>query len=303
MNHRNRGPRDGLCNVDSVVGQFCQDSGFGYFTHSPSLAQHVGETSTLWQKATTAGRRRAATFAGAIEDGAYVEAVADEPDVERPDLFETASLAVVALVEGSRHPVSAKWLLEESFPRRTSLHIGHFGEVTADSAALGNLLAADGFVASSFTRGARNSSTALNSLLEKVREDFVLIVDGSLEPVQGVVSGLFAAMAEAEIGTALVSVVYESARHPGMAAAAVSKDRWTGRSALDDIATGGLLELGYSGLGCALLAGDALREILPLHGRGPASRILGVDTFVSEALRQRGYGLRLAGSVRVAPCV
>ena len=62
LNHRNRGPRDGKCNVDSVVGQWCRDAGLDYFLHTPSLSQHVGDTSTLWKTARTQGRRRAATF-------------------------------------------------------------------------------------------------------------------------------------------------------------------------------------------------------------------------------------------------
>ncbi len=66
VNHRHRGPRDGLCNVDSVVGQWCRDSGLDYYLHTPSLTQHVGDTSTLWENARTKGRRIAATFNGEV---------------------------------------------------------------------------------------------------------------------------------------------------------------------------------------------------------------------------------------------
>ncbi|MGI9239490.1 MAG: hypothetical protein ACR2RV_01740 [Verrucomicrobiales bacterium] len=68
VNHRQRGPRDGLCNVDSVVGRWSLNSKLDYYLHSPSLTQHIGEASTLWEKADTSGRRRAATFVGAESD-------------------------------------------------------------------------------------------------------------------------------------------------------------------------------------------------------------------------------------------
>ena len=64
VNHRNRGPREGLCNVDSMVGQWCQDVGFDYYLHSPSPTQHIGEKSTLWENSNLEGRRSAATFPG-----------------------------------------------------------------------------------------------------------------------------------------------------------------------------------------------------------------------------------------------
>lgn len=68
INHRPFGPREGTCNIDSVVGQWALDSGLPYYLHSPSLTQHIGETSTLWEKASAAGRRRAATFVGEETD-------------------------------------------------------------------------------------------------------------------------------------------------------------------------------------------------------------------------------------------
>ena len=59
LEHRFSGPADGKRNIDSVVGQFCHDSGLSYFVHTPSLAQHIGRTSTIWHHAAAIGRRRA----------------------------------------------------------------------------------------------------------------------------------------------------------------------------------------------------------------------------------------------------
>ncbi len=64
LNHRHRGPREGLCNVDSLVGQWCRDRDLTYYLHTPSLTQHIGDTSTLWKNARIKGRRQAATYCG-----------------------------------------------------------------------------------------------------------------------------------------------------------------------------------------------------------------------------------------------
>ena len=63
LDHRGFGPRDGLRNVDSVVGAWCRRIGRPYFVHRPSLCRHTGETSTLWPPTRTAtGRRQCAGF-------------------------------------------------------------------------------------------------------------------------------------------------------------------------------------------------------------------------------------------------
>lgn len=62
IDHRRHGPGEGLRNVDSVVGAWCELAGLPYFVHVPSLAQHIGETSTIWRDAGAVGRRRAADF-------------------------------------------------------------------------------------------------------------------------------------------------------------------------------------------------------------------------------------------------
>ena len=65
INHRHRGPADGMRNIDSVVGYWCAVSKLNYFIHQPSLTQHIGETSTLWaEDVTTAGKRPASNSIG-----------------------------------------------------------------------------------------------------------------------------------------------------------------------------------------------------------------------------------------------
>jgi hypothetical protein len=68
VNHRNRGRGEGLCNVDSVVGEWCQRSGLDFYMHAPSLCQHIGFTSTLWKNNSLEGRRSASDFPGEETD-------------------------------------------------------------------------------------------------------------------------------------------------------------------------------------------------------------------------------------------
>jgi len=60
--HRRNGPLNGMTSIDSVVGLWCQNSGITYYVHSPSLAQHTGEWSTLWGRLAASPRRSASSF-------------------------------------------------------------------------------------------------------------------------------------------------------------------------------------------------------------------------------------------------
>ncbi len=64
INHRNRGMGEGLKNVDSVVGNWCRSTQIPFYLHSPSLCEHIGETTTLWSKDSLEGKRSSADFPG-----------------------------------------------------------------------------------------------------------------------------------------------------------------------------------------------------------------------------------------------
>jgi hypothetical protein len=66
--HRRSGPSGGMRNIDSVIGAWCRASGRHYFVHAPSLAQHIGKTSTLHLGAGMFGNRVAADFIGESAD-------------------------------------------------------------------------------------------------------------------------------------------------------------------------------------------------------------------------------------------
>ena len=73
VEHRQKGIFDGRKNVDSVIGDWCSRNGIGMWLHAPSLAEHIGSTSTLWSRADLTGKRSSADFPG--EDVSVAEAL------------------------------------------------------------------------------------------------------------------------------------------------------------------------------------------------------------------------------------
>jgi hypothetical protein len=67
VNHRHHGPAAGMHHIDCVVGSWCLRNNLPYFVHAPSLAQHIGATSTIWRSGQATGRRRAAQFVERID--------------------------------------------------------------------------------------------------------------------------------------------------------------------------------------------------------------------------------------------
>lgn len=62
--HRYSGPHDGLRNIDCIVGKWCREARRPFYVIYPSLAEHIGETSTLYPHATVSGRRKSSSFVG-----------------------------------------------------------------------------------------------------------------------------------------------------------------------------------------------------------------------------------------------
>jgi len=75
LEHRLNGPAEGLRNIDSVVGRWCLETGRDYLVHVPSLAQHIGETSTIWTGARNAQCRQADRFVERIDSTDFAAAV------------------------------------------------------------------------------------------------------------------------------------------------------------------------------------------------------------------------------------
>ena len=68
VSHRHHGPRKGSRNIDCLVGAWCKNAGRPFYVFTPSLAEHIGETSTLYRHATVSGHRASSTFVGESAD-------------------------------------------------------------------------------------------------------------------------------------------------------------------------------------------------------------------------------------------
>jgi len=74
--HRLRGDTDGVALIDVVVGEWASKERLPVYYHSPSLAQHIGDTTTIWGDAQLRGRRTSRDFVGESFDA--VTFLADE---------------------------------------------------------------------------------------------------------------------------------------------------------------------------------------------------------------------------------
>jgi hypothetical protein len=63
VRHRFQGDR-GLTNIDGLIGAWAFDTDTPVFVSSPSLSQHIGHVSSLWQSPRAFSNRSASEFAG-----------------------------------------------------------------------------------------------------------------------------------------------------------------------------------------------------------------------------------------------
>jgi hypothetical protein len=80
--HHLRPGATGTWGIDVVVGEWSRRRGMPAFFHRPSLAQHIGDTSTVWGAAANGGRRRADDFPGETFDASRLL----HPEMQRPAL-------------------------------------------------------------------------------------------------------------------------------------------------------------------------------------------------------------------------
>ncbi len=66
LGHRWSERNEGLANIDVVIGKWAERNKLPLYYPTPSLVQHVGDTSTLWPRARALGVRKADRFAGDV---------------------------------------------------------------------------------------------------------------------------------------------------------------------------------------------------------------------------------------------
>lgn len=64
VEHRLKGRRRGLCNIDAVVGRWAEQTGRKVYYYSPSLATHIGEASSIWPNQQIRASRTCHNFLG-----------------------------------------------------------------------------------------------------------------------------------------------------------------------------------------------------------------------------------------------
>ncbi len=67
--HRLQPGKAGLANIDGLIGEWAARTNTPVYLPTPSLAQHVGQVSTLWPRTRAYGNRRADWFAGDVGAG------------------------------------------------------------------------------------------------------------------------------------------------------------------------------------------------------------------------------------------
>jgi hypothetical protein len=66
LGHRWTKRNEGLANIDLVIGHWARRNNVPIVYPTPSLVQHIGDTSTLWPRGRALGARKADQFAGDI---------------------------------------------------------------------------------------------------------------------------------------------------------------------------------------------------------------------------------------------
>lgn len=92
INHRHRGPDRGRRHIDCVIGRWCREARLPYYLHTPSLAQHIGEESTIYAGSTATGRRAARDFIGEEKD---VGEVMKTPVAENRSIRNSTNLPLI----------------------------------------------------------------------------------------------------------------------------------------------------------------------------------------------------------------
>lgn len=64
VEHRLKGRRHGLCNIDAVVGRWAEQTGRKVMYYAPALAAHIGDTSSIWPNQPARASRVNGNFLG-----------------------------------------------------------------------------------------------------------------------------------------------------------------------------------------------------------------------------------------------
>jgi hypothetical protein len=250
-----------------------------------------------------------------LDRPAAAEAGAAEPD---PDP-QTVAIVTIHIGRKSCFEPWKDWLMTVSLPLPASVYLvdnsadGEFGDLL--SRTVGELHGTARFRSVSLLRGggpalsgdrsdrARFESTAqaLTLAIAATQEEFVLIVDDDTIPDSECLEKLLAEFnwrRAIDETTAAISGCYESARAPGILVAARSMEKWADRPRVGELRSDDVIEVGFAGHGCLLIAGDLVRDMLPIGPERSDRNPGGPDDFICRRLRAANRSLWLHGGVQ-----
>ncbi len=325
INHRNRGPRSGLCNIDTIVGQWCDLANMPYFVHSPSPTQHIGDASAIWERGDTIGRRQAGSFPG--EDASFCDTMAIPTPKSRsarkvsPPNHWDGTLAICAPTIGRRDALGPwrDWLVTAAMPPRTTLYIlDNSGDL--EYSELLRIIAIELDETDRFEKVNLhirrkppavpprhspqrhwNVADAYNTALHQSEqdEDFVFLLDDDTIPPLDclpLLYGQMAALARQGENPGAISGCYESAANRGFLVACYSMLHWSKFISVGSLGPSEVVKVGTVGSGCVLFNGPLFWDCAPVRGE-TIGGMLGPDSYLCSEVRRKGYSVWLHGGV------
>ncbi len=236
------------------------------------------------------------------------------------DFWNTLTLDILSISIGrsSAFEEWSRWLWEADLPRGTSLVIvdNTRPSATSDMSRWPRQPPVSGRFRSLTTVQGNGPSDQPRTSDDRVRNcalhyglgfarstsEFVLVLDDDVIPPMDAVRRLmtsFHALRAEGCKPGLVSGCYESARSPGILVAGRDLTVWKNQPKVGELGAGDRQEVGFVGLGCALIHAPAWRKVgrfdlNAIHGNA------GPDAWLCVQLRKQGFTLWLDGGV---PCL
>jgi predicted O-methyltransferase YrrM len=124
IEHRLRGARHGLVDTDGAIGRWAVQTAMPIYHHRPSLAQHIGDTSTVWLGAPNAGIRHSDNFVGEDFDARKLITPPEQPPGNRPGRIvrgKPAPLVSCIMPTADRRDfarLALRYFLDQDYPNK-----------------------------------------------------------------------------------------------------------------------------------------------------------------------------------------
>lgn len=128
-----------FANVDSATGRWADSQKIPFWSPTPSLVQHIGNSSSIWSESANSGPRRADWFAADLDTAFHANSALDDfPEDEFPPAAKWQTSFNDTVTRGRRHMAAAKVVIcglcrdVRSCLPRTTARIKRLGNMFAD---------------------------------------------------------------------------------------------------------------------------------------------------------------------------